>query len=113
MKNEFDFSKISMSIILPAGEARTKASEALDAMMDDDTEKAENLIKEAKEYIKEAHKAQTDVLQALAAREYDGNCDPVIFPMLFIHAQDTIMTIMSEVNMSEKMIKMYKKIKEI
>ncbi len=113
MKNEFDFPKISMSIILPAGEARTKASEALDAMMDDDAEKAENLIKEAKEYIKEAHKAQTDVLQALAAREYEGDCEPVILPMLFIHAQDTIMTIMSEVNMSAKMLKMYKKIKEI
>ena len=47
MKNEFDFPKISMSIILPAGEARTKASEALDAMMDDDAEKAEKAEKRA------------------------------------------------------------------
>lgn len=113
MKNEFDFSKISMSIILPAGEARTKASDALDAIMDGNVEQAELLIKEAKEYIKEAHRAQTDVMQTLAAREYEGNTDPVVLPMLFIHAQDTIMTVMSEVNISEKILKMYKKMKEI
>ena len=110
MKNEFDFSKISMSIILPAGEARTKA---IDAIMDGNVEQAELLIKEAKEYIKEAHRAQTDVMQTLAAREYEGNTDPVVLPMLFIHAQDTIMTVMSEVNISEKILKMYKKMKEI
>ncbi len=107
---EFDFPKISMNIILPAGDARNKASEALDAIMNDDTSKAEQLLKEAKEYVKQAHKAQTEVLQALASMEYAGKEEPKL-PMLFIHAQDTIMTIMSEVNLTEKLIAMYKKLK--
>lgn len=99
-----------MNIILPAGDARNKANEALDAIMDDDEEKADKLMTEAKEFVKQAHKAQTDVLQSLAAKEYAGEEEPKL-PMLFIHAQDTIMTIMSEVNMAEKLIKMYKKLK--
>lgn len=107
---EFDFPKISMNIILPAGDARNKANEALDAIMDGDEEKADKLMFEAKEFVKQAHKAQTDVLQSLAAKEYAGEEEPKL-PMLFIHAQDTIMTIMSEVNMAEKLIKMYKKLK--
>lgn len=110
MNEEYDFSKISMNIILPAGDARTKASEALDAIMDGDEAKAEELLKEAKEFVKQAHKAQTDVLQSLAAKEYAGEEEPKL-PMLFIHAQDTIMTIMSEVNITEKLIAMYKKLK--
>ncbi len=107
---EFDFPKISMNIILPAGDARNKANEALDAIMDGDEEKADKFMAEAKEFVKQAHKAQTDVLQSLAAKEYAGEEEPKL-PMLFIHAQDTIMTIMSEVNMAEKLIKMYKKLK--
>ena len=108
MVQEYNFPSISMNIILPAGDERTCASEALDAMLQGDCEKAEEKLKEAKEQIKIAHKAQTDVLQSLAAREYNEDSEPVVLPMLFVHAQDTIMTIMSEVDLTEKMLKMYK-----
>lgn len=77
-----------------------------------DVEKCEEELKKAKQFVKEAHKAQTDVLQSLAARDYEGNKEPVVLPMLFVHAQDTIMTIMSEVHLIEKMEEMYKKLTE-
>lgn len=112
MDNKFNFPKISMSIILPAGDARTKANEAFDAMLNGDYESCDSLLKEANEYIKQAHKAQTDVLQTLAQMEYEGNDEDVVLPMLFVHAQDTIMTIMSEVSMVEKMVKIYKDLKK-
>lgn len=112
MKDEFNFPKISMNIILPAGDARTKADEAFNALLEGEEEKCNELLKQANECIKQAHKAQTDVLQTLAQREYEGDKNDVVLPMLFIHAQDTIMTIISEVNMIEKMVKLYKEIKK-
>ncbi|MBQ6216940.1 MAG: PTS lactose/cellobiose transporter subunit IIA [Erysipelotrichaceae bacterium] len=111
-KSEYDFPTISMNIIMPAGNARTAAINSMDALMAGDVEKCEEELKKAKQFVKEAHKAQTDVLQSLAARDYEGNKEPVVLPMLFVHAQDTIMTIMSEVHLIEKMEEMYKKLTE-
>ena len=111
MNETYDFPTISMNIIMPAGNARTTAMESMDALMNGDSEKAAAFLREAKEYVKQAHKAQTDVLQSLAARDYNGG-EPVVLPMLFVHAQDTIMTIMTEINLIEKMEQMYVKLKE-
>lgn len=109
---KYDFSKISMKIIMPAGDARTKAQEAFDAALNQDFESARDLINEADEYIKDAHRAQTEIMQQLANDEYNGD-DCVILPMLFIHAQDTIMTIMSEVNITKQNIRILEKVEEI
>lgn len=110
--SEYDFPTISMNIIMPAGNARTAAMNSLDALMAGNLEKCDEELKKAKQFVKEAHKAQTDVLQSLAARDYEGNKEPVVLPMLFVHAQDTIMTIMSEVHLVEKMEQMYRKLAE-
>ena len=50
----------------------------------------------------QAHNAQTEVIQGEARGEKTELC------LLFIHAQDTLMTIMSELNMAGEMIQMYK-----
>ena len=113
-KLDIDFPKVSMSIILNAGEARTSIQKAIDLAMEEKFDEAEAAIKEANEHIKNAHKEQTDVMQTLAFNEYNGTEEPVILPMLFVHAQDTIMTIMSEVNMGAQMVRMYERLaKEI
>ena len=109
-KSKYNYPEISMKIILPAGDARTKANEAFDAAMNKNFDLAYSLLKEANEFIKQAHRAQTEVLQSMAMNEYNNEEDPEILPMLFIHAQDTIMTIMSEVTTAEKMIKLYEKV---
>lgn len=94
---------IAMEIILDAGDARTHATDAMRAELAGDRAKADDLMKQAKECIKKAHNAQTDVIQAEARGEH------VQFSLLFMHAQDTVMTIISEVNMIGLMIEMYRK----
>ena len=92
---------VSMSIIMHAGNARTKANEALDGIASFDFERAKEKIREAREDITRAHQGQTEIIQAEAAGEQSTSC------LLFTHAQDTLMTIMSEVNLTEKMITIF------
>ena len=92
---------VSMSIIMHAGNARTKANEALDGIASFDYERAKEKIRDAREDITSAHQGHTKIDQAEAADEQYTSC------LLFTHAQDTLMTIMSEVNLTEKMITIF------
>jgi PTS system cellobiose-specific IIA component len=109
---KYDFPTISMNIIMPAGDARTKIEEAFSAALNGNFDEAYKLLDEGNQFIKTAHKAQTDILQSLALDEFNGN-NQTILPMLFIHAQDTIMTIMSEYNMTKQNIAILKKVEEV
>ena len=102
------FVEVAMQIILHAGDARNFSSDALDALLNDEVEKADELLKQANAEVVEAHKLQTDLLQSEMKYEFTGKSSQV--PLIFIHAQDTVMTIMSEVNMIKKMVAMYKKL---
>lgn len=97
---------VAMDIILHAGEARNLATKAMMAELDGDKEKAQELLLSAKEYVKKAHLAQTKVIQD----EARGN--KIEICLLFIHAQDTLMTIASEVSVMEQMMKMNRKLEE-
>jgi len=97
---------IAMKIILHAGDARTFAKEAFDAAMNDDFDLADKKLIESCKSIEEAHKIQTEVVQ----QEVNGTtCQ---FSILFTHAQDTLMTIYTELHLTENMIQMYKKLKK-
>lgn len=102
------FVEVAMQIILHAGDARNLSSDALDALLNDDAEKADELLTQANKEIVEAHKLQTDLLQSEMKYEFTGKASQV--PLIFIHAQDTVMTIMTEFNMIKKMVAMYKKL---
>ena len=95
----------AMSIILNAGDARVACKEALDAISDFDFETAEAKLKVSHEKITAAHKVQTDAIQGETRGEESE------YSLLFAHAQDTLMTIMSEINMSTEMIDILKIIK--
>lgn len=95
---------VAMQIILNAGDARNNVMSAMSAEMDGDKKKADELLSIARECIKKAHLSQTEVIQ----EEARGNKMDICF--LFIHAQDTLMTIASEVNMIEQMMRMYRKL---
>lgn len=92
--------KSAMTIILHAGDARRACMQALNAIAEFDYDLAEAKIKVATEEITKAHKAQTDEIQAEAAGEKESE-----YSLLFAHAQDTLMTIMSEINIAKQMIK--------
>jgi PTS system cellobiose-specific IIA component len=95
---------IAMNIILYAGDARTFAKEAFNAAMDNDFDLADKKLKDSRKAIEEAHKIHTAVVQ----QEVNGVIHP--FSTLLTHAQDTLMTIYTELNLTENMIQMYKKL---
>lgn len=96
----------AMELILNAGDARTHATKALKAELAGDKANADSCLADAKESIKNAHNAQTDVICEEAA---GGQTE---LSLLFIHAQDTVMTINSEVGMIEWMIKMNRNLED-
>ena len=98
--------KVAMDIILNAGDARNHAMNSMNEIMAGNYETGDEFLSLAKESIKKAHIAQTNVIQD----ECRGNS---IEPsLLFIHAQDTLMSIASEVNLIQKMEEMFKVLKE-
>ena len=93
---------IIFEIISTGGTAKGLAYEALKAAENGDFEEAERLLKEADEYLNQAHKVQTDIIQAEARGEHTE------VSVLFVHAQDHLMTAIEARNLIEQMIKMYK-----
>ncbi len=92
----------AMQIILHAGDARLKCKEALDCIKEFDFEKAQLKMKEANSEITKAHKIQTDAIQGETRGEQKE------YSLLFAHAQDTLMTVYSELNIAKQMILIFK-----
>lgn len=90
---------IAMQIILSAGDAREQAEEALKRAKAFDFTAAYACLAQADKLIAEAHHAQTDVVQKETSGEqtYELN-------LIFVHAQDTLMTIRSEVKLSRELV---------
>lgn len=99
-----ELEKIVFDIIINVGAARAASYDALKAAEKGDYEEAEQLLKVADEEVKKAHQAQTDVIQ----KEARGEGIPVT--VLFVHAQDQLMTTLAERQLIENMIAMYKRI---
>lgn len=94
--------QVAMQIVILAGDARNAAGRALDCVGQFDFEGAKEQMKEAHSYISDAHNAQTEMIQAEIA-----GTEKFQPSMLFSHAQDTLMTVMSEVHMIDKMISVF------
>lgn len=99
MENELV--SVAMQIILHAGDARIKVEEALKQAKQFDFTGAANRMKEAEECIHQAHVSQTEVIQNETRGKTYEPC------LLFSHAQDTLMTIMSEFNLAKQLIEFF------
>lgn len=89
----------AMNIILHAGDARVVCKKALDLLAEGRIEEAKEEMKGADLEIAEAHHIQTDCIQgAIAGEEFEYN-------VLFAHAQDTLMTIYSEITLAKQLIR--------
>lgn len=95
---------VSMNVILHAGNARDYVFQAVDKASNGEFDQADELMQKANDEIVTAHKAQTNTLQ-LEAEGIDIPYSP-----LFGHAQDTLMTVKSEMNIMREIIKLYKRI---
>jgi len=96
--------EIIFQLITNSGSARSNVFEALSYALDNDFEKADQLILEAKAEILNAHNSQTSLLQ----KEASGEGSSV--SLLMVHAQDHLMTSKLAKDLIEKMIVMQKKI---
>lgn len=102
MDEQNELVTIAMQIILHAGDARNLVKEALTLAKQFDFETAEEKFKKAEEAMVLAHKSQTEIIQSEASgHNYQ-------FSLLFAHAQDTLMTIQSELRISHDMIDILK-----
>jgi PTS system cellobiose-specific IIA component len=83
----------ALEIIMKAGDARLSVSEALKACAEGSLAEVDKKLDEAKKQLAAAHRMQTDIVQS------EGEGVRHEHTLLFIHAQDTLMTIYSEMNM--------------
>lgn len=93
---------IIFEIITAGGTAKGLAYEALDAAEKGNYEEADRLLKESDEALHQAHTVHTDIIQAEARGEHTE------VSLLFVHAQDHLMTAIEAASLIKKMIKMYK-----
>ena len=100
-KDEYVMNK-AMEIIMNSGDARVHASKAMDCIAKGDFEQAKALLKEADKVQAAAHNIQTDIIQG----DIRGGDEKMGYYVLFAHAQDTLMTIQVEINMTKSMLKL-------
>ena len=93
-----------MAIILHAGDARLACQKSLEAISEFDFKKAQELLDEAQKNITVAHKIQTDMIQGETKGEKSD------YSLLFAHAQDTLMTINSEILIAKNLLDISKAI---
>ncbi|BBB47612.1 PTS lactose/cellobiose transporter subunit IIA [Pelolinea submarina] len=93
--------KTSMEIIIKAGDAHLLNHKALKALAENDFELAANQFEAASKKLVEAHKVHTTMIQS----EASGN--HIEYSVLFTHAQDTLMTINSEIGLSKSLFKVF------
>lgn len=101
---KLDMEVIIFEIISHGGTAKGMAYEALAAAEKGNFEEAESLLKEADNELLEAHHIQTGIIQAEAAG------DKTEVSVLFVHAQDHLMTAIEAKNLIECMIRLYKRL---
>lgn len=77
-----------ISIISAAGDSKGKAFDALRKVKEGKYEEARALLKESRKIDLEAHKTQTELIQA----ELDPEVDKTPITLLMVHAQDHYMT---------------------
>lgn len=89
---------VAMQIILHAGDARIDAGNALTLAKQFKINEAREELKKAMENIRLAHVSQTHVIQNETRGKTYEYC------LLFAHAQDTLMTINSEVKIANDLV---------
>lgn len=104
MNKEEELELIVFSIVGSAGDAKTHAYKALELSEEGLFEEAEESLKKSNEAFLKAHYVQTDLIQKEAAG------DNMVITMLFVHAQDHLMTALSERELIKKMIKINKRL---
>ena len=96
-----EITSIAFQIIMHAGDARVAADAVLKALHSFDFELAKSKMEEASQCLVQAHNIQTDLIQKEAGGEkFD-------ISLIFNHAQDTLMTTMTQCNLTKEICALY------
>lgn len=90
----------AMQIIIRAGDARALLDTAYDRLKEKDRAGFDSLIEDAQGHLFEAHRIQTRCIQD----QIEAGVN--LYSILFSHAQDTLMTINSELEMTKRIGKL-------
>ena len=91
-----------MNIIINAGDCKNHAYMALNKVNEGQYEDADKELQAANDALAKAHEGQTTFIQKEAGGE------KVEFSVLFVHAQDHLMTAITEKNLIEQIIELRK-----
>jgi len=92
---------IAFELILHAGDARSKAMEAIYLSREGKTDDAEKMLEDARNDLHLAHQSQTSLLSAEASgQHYD-------LTILMVHAQDHLAMAISAIDNAEELIHLY------
>ncbi|WP_124059537.1 PTS lactose/cellobiose transporter subunit IIA [Vaginisenegalia massiliensis] len=98
---------IIFNLISNGGNAKGLVYEALKSAEEGDFDQAQALLDEADEFLKVAHQTQTDLLHQEAQGQHHE------LSILFVHAQDHLMTALEVRSMADGMIRLYKRLAAI
>lgn len=102
-----DIEKIAFTVILHAGNAKAEAYTALREAKEGNFDNIDKYLKNARNELNEVHSVQTELLTA------EANGEGCSIPIILIHAQDHLMTAMSEINLIEELIDCNREIKRL
>lgn len=102
MEEDNELALVAMQVILNAGDARGCMEQAMTALATFDFAAVDTAVAEADDKILKAHNAQTGMIQRQAGGEQFE------YSLLFVHAQDTLMTIDAELHMFKHMLPVIK-----
>lgn len=102
-----DIEKIAFTVILHAGNAKSEAYKTLAEAKQGNFENIDEYLKNAKKELNEVHNIQTELLTA------EANGDTINLPIILVHAQDHLMTAISEINLVEELIDCFKEIRRL
>lgn len=100
--SKMEVDQIVMELIINSGDARAFAYEALEKAKEGKYQESDELMEKANDMIDQTHNIQTSLLQ----KEASG--DKLEVSMLFVHAQDHLMTAISEKNLISQIIELRK-----
>ncbi|WP_338985381.1 PTS lactose/cellobiose transporter subunit IIA [Spiroplasma endosymbiont of Diplazon laetatorius] len=100
--NEINWDEISMEMISCIGTSKSNAILAIRAAREKDFEKANELLQEAEVEMAKAHNLHFDIV----AKEANG--EKLDLKLIFLHAEDQMLTTQAIITLGKEMIEMYK-----
>ncbi|MFK4302008.1 MULTISPECIES: PTS lactose/cellobiose transporter subunit IIA [unclassified Paenibacillus] len=94
--------QISFQLILHSGSARSKVIQALSEYRNENTEGADDLIKQAKQDLRAAH----DIHFQMVKNEAGGNPTPL--SLLLMHAEDHLMSTVTMKDLVQELLELFK-----